>query len=267
MRLGGPSFYKGTDPDEWVRILQSLNYTAAYLEGGDNALAYARAAQKAGIVIAETGAWSNPIDADPVKRKQAVDKCIKHLVLADEAGARCCVNIAGARGERWDGPDPRNLLPETFDMIVQSVRQIIDAVKPTRTFYTLETMPWIAPDSPDSYLALVKAIDRRQFAAHMDVVNMINCPARAFDTAGLIRECYAKLGPYIKSIHVKDIRFATDRHLTLHLDECDPGEGLVDFGVQLREIAALDPDMPVMLEHMKTPEQYVAAAGYLRRFL
>ena len=72
--------------------------------------------------------------------------------MADEIGARCCVNIAGSRGAKWDGPHPADLTPETFDLIVQSVREIIDAVKPTRAFYTLETMPWMYPDSADSYL-------------------------------------------------------------------------------------------------------------------
>jgi hypothetical protein len=36
----------------------------------------------------------------------------------------------------------------------------IDAVKPRRTFYTLEAMPWIFSDTPDSYLELMRAIDR-----------------------------------------------------------------------------------------------------------
>lgn len=40
---------------------------------------------------------------------------------------------------------------------MQNVRQIVDAVKPKRTFYTLETMPWVIPDSPDSYLKLIEA--------------------------------------------------------------------------------------------------------------
>lgn len=265
MRLGGPSCYNGDDPEARAAAIAALGYTAAYLEGdGEHARAFAAAATKRRLVIAETGAWSNPIDAEAAKRKAAIDKCIEHLQLADEVGARCCVNIAGSRGPRWDGPDVRNLLPETFDMIVDSVRAIIDAAKPTRTFYTLETMPWIFPDSPDSYVALIKAIDRKPFAVHLDVVNMINCPARAYDTGAFIRECFDKLGPHIQSIHAKDIRFATDRHLTLHLDECRPGEGLIDFSALLRETAKLDPDTPIMLEHLPTPQDYTLAADHLR---
>ena len=63
-------------------------------------------------------------------------------------------------------------------MIVQTVREIIDAVKPVRTFYTLETMPWMYPDSAHSYLELIRAIDRERFAVHLDVVNLVCSPQR-----------------------------------------------------------------------------------------
>src|SRR5690606_1607772 len=113
---------------------------------------------------------------------------ITSLAHAEQMGAQCCVNIAGSRNAaKWDGPHAENLTEETFDMIVASVRQIIDAVQPTRTYYALETMPWIFPDSPESYLRLIKAIDRKAFGVHLDPVNLVNCPARAYDTAALIR--------------------------------------------------------------------------------
>jgi sugar phosphate isomerase/epimerase len=266
MRLGGPIFEKIETPDDWVQAHHRLGYSAiAYPPfGSDNPRLkdFVSAAQKADLPIAEVGAWSNPISKDPAERKTAFEKCCAGLALAEEIGARCCVNIAGSRGKVWDGPDPENLTDETFDLIVQSVRAIIDAVKPTRTFYSLETMPWIFPDSPDSYLALVKAIDRKHFAVHLDPVNMINCPRRAFQTADFLRECFAKLGPYIKSAHAKDIRISDK--LTLHLDECRPGTGLLDYATFLREMSRLQGDVPLIFEHLSTAEEYAAAAAHVR---
>ena len=92
--------------------------------------------------------------------KQLLKKNIVSLQIADEIGAGCCVNISGAKGEIWDGPYPGNYSKETFDQIVETVRYIIDQVKPENTFYTLEPMPYMLPDSPDSYLELIRAIDR-----------------------------------------------------------------------------------------------------------
>jgi len=265
MRLTGP-VNAAADPAQWIAAHQQMGYTAImgppFGEIDPRLGDYLAAAQRARMPIAEVGAWSNPLDADPARASAAIDKCIAALAFADRIGAHCCVNIAGSRGQRWDGPDPKNLDTDTFDMIVTSVRRIIDAVKPTRTFYTLETMPWIFPDSPDSYLALLRAIDRQQFAVHLDPVNMINCPSRAYHTGNFLRECFAKLGPHIVSCHAKDIKFT--QHLTLHLDECRPGQGVLDYATYIRELNKLPADTTLALEHLPSPEEYTAAARYVQ---
>ena len=267
MRLGGPIFAEYSDPDGWIAALQEAGYRAATCPVGSDAsastiAAYASAAAAADVVIAEVGAWSNPLSPDEQERKQATIKCQEQLALADEIGALCCVNISGSRGERWDGPHPDNLTPETFDMIVESTRAILDAVKPTRTFFTLETMPWMYPDSAQSYLDLIEAIDRPQCAAHLDPVNLVCSPQRYFDNAALLRGCFQKLGPYIKSCHAKDIVLRDT--LTTHLDEVCPGRGALDYAVYLRELSRLDPDVPLMLEHMHRQEDYREGARYIR---
>jgi len=266
MRLGAPLSGKWTNPDEWVQLVQASGYTAAYCPVGpgpdDNAAAYAQAAQKAGIVIAEVGAWSNPIDCDPAKARAAITHCQKSLDLAERIAARCCVNIAGSRSPvTWHGPYHTNFSRETFDMIVATTREIIDAVKPKRTWFTLEAMPYIFPSSPDEYLDLMRAIDRPGLGVHLDPVNMINAPARYYNNADLIRECFAKLGPYIKSCHGKDI-IMHDK-LTIQFDECRPGAGFLDYGVFLRELSKLDRDTTLMLEHLPD-EEYPLAARYVR---
>jgi hypothetical protein len=119
--------------------------------------------------------------------------------LADEIGARCCVNVTGSRGAYWDGPDPADLTPDTFYLIVETTRAIIDAVKPTRTFYTLETMPWSFPDSTASYVRLMQAIDRRALAVHFDPVNLVSSPQLYYSNATVMREFVAALGGQIKS--------------------------------------------------------------------
>lgn len=267
MRLGGPLFGDCSDPDRWIEALRQNGYSAAFCPvdhaaDDDTVRAYAEAAWRADIVIAEVGAWSNPLSPDDGTRRAALEFCQKQLALADRIGARCCVNIAGSRGEKWDGPDANDLTEETFDLIVESVRTIIDAVKPTRTCYTLETMPWMYPDSPESYLRLIRAIDRPQFAVHLDPTNLVCSPQRFFANAALLRECFAQLGPYIKSCHAKDITLSN--RFMVHLDEVRPGLGRLDYRVFLQELNRLDPDTPLMMEHLATPEEYAQAASYIR---
>lgn len=267
IRLGAPVFLSEINPELWISALQSIGCRAAYcpVDAGaskEEILAFAQAAARADILISEVGAWSNPLSPDPMESSAAVEHCQKQLALADEIGAVCCVNIAGSCGTRWDGPHEDNFSRFAFDRIVEVVRAVIDAVQPRRAFYTLESMPWIYPDSPDSYLDLIDAVDRDHFAVHLDPVNMICSPRRYFANSSFLKECFEKLGPYIKSCHAKDILLA-DR-LTTHLDEVRPGLGRLDYRVFLREVDRLPGQVPLMLEHLQTQEEYFLSANYLR---
>jgi len=268
MRLGGPVFGEWDGPEAWAELVKGEGYRAAFCPvqpSTDDAtvVAFADAARAADIVIAEVGAWSNPISPNDEEREAALTKNREALALADRIGACCCVNISGSRSaECWHGPCAEDLTPETFDLIVETVRGIIDEVKPTRTRYTLETMQWSYPDSADNYLALVKAIDREQFAVHLDPTNLIHSPHRYFTTADIIRDAFEKLGPQIKSCHAKDISLSTK--LTVHLDEVRPGLGALDYHVFLAELNKLDPDIPLMIEHLPDAEEYRLAAGHIR---
>lgn len=267
LRLGGPVFGDLKNPQEWIKALKTEGYSAAFCPvpvGTDSSTvkAYEKAARDANIVISEVGAWSNPVSRNDKERKEAIKKCKDSLALADLIGAGCCVNITGSRGEKWDGPDPQNISRDTFDLIVQVTREIINEVKPLRTFYTLETMPWALPDSPDSYLELIKAIDRKQLAVHLDPVNMINSPRRYYNNGAFIKDCFEKLGPFIKNCHAKDILLGTN--LTVHLEEVLLGTGGLDYKVFLTELSKLK-NVPLMLEHLNSREDYIQAAANVRK--
>src|SRR5450759_193461 len=267
IRLGGPVPGDFKDPQEWIKAIKAKGYSAAYCPvptGTDETTvkAFEKAARDANIIISEVGAWSNPISKNDKERNEAIKKCKDSLALAELIGAGCCVNISGSRGEQWDGPHPENLTKDTFDLIVKTTREIIDAVHPVRTYFTLETMPWAFPDSPDTYLELIKAIDRKQMAVHLDPVNMINSPRRYYSNGAFIKECFDKLGPYIKNCHAKDILLNTK--LTVHLDEVLLGTGGLDYRVFLTELSKLK-NVPLMLEHLKKSEEYDLAAANVRK--
>jgi sugar phosphate isomerase/epimerase len=266
--LGGPVFEKYNSPEEWIATLKKLNYRAAYCPvspGADSALikAYQTAAAKNDIVIAEVGAWSNPISPDKETSEKAIQKCIDSLALAEEIGASCCVNISGSRNlKNWAGPHKDNLTDATFDLIVEITRKIIDAVKPTHTFFALEAMPWSYPDSADSYLRLIKAIDRKAFGVHLDPVNLVTSPQIYYRNGEMIRDCFRKLGPHIRSCHAKDITLREDNYIP-QLDEIIAGKGNLDYSVFLTELAKLK-DVPLMMEHLNSAEEYGQAASHIR---
>jgi len=266
MRLGIAGNVKHSSPEEWASKLSGLGCRAAIIPlGGDAdprlADAYAEACRKRDIVIAEVGAWVNALHPDPEERRRNVERCQTQLRFAERLGARCCVNIAGARGPQWDGAYKENYSEETYSLIVESVREIIDAVNPSRTFYTLEPMPWMLPDGPESYLRLIQDVKRPGFAVHLDVVNMISTPERFLFNAEFMEKCFRLLGPYIKSCHLKDVRL--EPFLTFNLKEVSCGQGSLDIARYISLIDELDPETPLIIEHLNTEEEYVSALKYV----
>jgi sugar phosphate isomerase/epimerase len=267
MRLGGGIEKPYKNPREWAALVKELGYSCVLSPvdcSADSEVrkAYIECAKEQDLVIGEAGVWRNVLSSDEAERKAAIEYSINQLALAEELGAACCVNISGSRGEVWDGCCADNYSSATWDLVVETTRNIIDAVKPKHTFYTIESMPWMIPDSPDEYLRLIKAVDRPVFGVHLDYVNMINCPRRWAFRDNFITECFTVLGPYIKSVHAKDAYMEHAYSTVIH--ETMPGKGQLDFGRIAKLCERLGPDIPVFVEHLPDFESYKKAAAYVR---
>ncbi|MGH7973056.1 MAG: sugar phosphate isomerase/epimerase family protein [Limisphaerales bacterium] len=267
LRLGGPSFAKTEDPEELALAHRKLGYHAAYcpnvaLKDSDKIQAYTRAFAKHDVMIAEVGRWVNLLESDPDKRRQNLQTVTDGLALAEAIGARCCVDIAGSfNPSSWFGPDPKNLSREFFDASVENARKIIDAVKPTRSTFCYEVMGWSWPDTPEHYLKMIRAIDRKGFSVHLDPCNLVNSPEKFYQNTALLNECFDKLGRWIVSCHAKDLTW--DVEMNIHFREVAPGKGSLDYATYLRRLAQLPQDAPLMLEHLQTAEQYDGAREHI----
>ena len=270
--------YKG-DPEAYVLQYVDERYAAIYapplMPGDPEIKALVEVVAKAGLVIGEAGAWRNLIAHDEVTRKANLQFAVDTLAAADEMGAVACVafhGTVGYAGDPWQlsdnydyGPHPDNLGETGFQRMVETARSIIDAVKPKRTKFSLEMVPWLITGTPEEYLRLIRAVDRPQFAAHIDAANMITSPQYYFDTPRMLREGFALLAPYVVSAHAKDIVMqGGPGRISFHMDEVPPGEGMLDYRAYLRELSALGRDVPLMLEHFDTPE-YDRGRDHIRR--
>jgi sugar phosphate isomerase/epimerase len=269
IRLGGPVFGKHDDPRELARAHRELGYSAAYcpdvkLEDKERIRAIEEGFKAEGVVISEVGAWKNLLDPDGEKRKQNFDYVATRLALAEAVGAIDCVDIAGSYSPTvWYGPHPKNLSREFFDATVENCRKLIDQVKPKRAKFCLEMMGWSWPDTAEHYIELIRAIDRKAFGVHIDVCNTINTPERFYNNGAYIRELIAKLGPWILSCHAKDLDWPAE--MNVHFVEVIPGRGSIDYRAYLEALAALGRETPLMLEHLKTAEEYAEGAAYIRK--
>ena len=261
MRLGGPVFIKGNDPEEFALAHVKKGFKAAYCPpeiqiGMTNEIAkHRQALEKHDIVLAEVGVWNNPLSHDKEEAKKAFDYAVSRLALAEELGAKCCVNVVGSwYGGNWYGPCAENYTDDFFAYAVEVSRKIIDAVKPVRTKMTFELMPFVFLDSPAEYVRFLKALDRPSAGVHFDPANCIYSPRLLFGNAAFFEDAFKIFNNDIVSLHLKDINIRTEP-VSVLLDEVPIGEGQLDYISLLRLIARLPKDTPAMLEHL--PEEAV----------
>ena len=271
MYLGISSSLEHSTPAEWALKhkalgLKTVVFPVSSLDGEETVLAYKKAADEAGLTIAEVGVWRNTLASDPEERERWIVYAIEQLRMADAIGAACCVNVVGTPyGPRWDGGYRDNFSPELWDMAVRMIRRIIDTARPVRTKFCIESMPWMIPSSPDEYLRLIEDVDRAEFGTHLDVVNMITTPRRYFYNDEFLEECFAKLHGTIVSCHLKDIRLKPE--YTFQLEECACGEGSLDIELYARLATAESPHTPMIIEHLTTDEEYVSSVRYVKSVL
>ena len=267
IRLGAPVFGAPQDPEGLALAHRKLGYRAAYCPGvrlndKERIRDIVAAFQKHDVIIAEVGRWCNLLDADPAKRAANLKTVTDGLALAEEVGARCCVDIAGSYNlQAWDGPHADNFSQRFFDETVENARKIIDAVKPKRAKFCFEMMPWAIPDSADSCLKLIKAVDRAAFGVHLDPCNIVNTPDKFRHTTELLNECFDKLGPWIASCHAKDL--SQEAEMVGRFHEVPLGAGSLDYTTYLKRLAALPADVPLMIEHMKGAAEYDKSRQHL----
>ncbi|MBQ5311366.1 MAG: sugar phosphate isomerase/epimerase [Oscillospiraceae bacterium] len=267
MRLGTSSPLSHSSAEEWAQNQVKLGCSAVVFpvqsnEPADRIDEYKAAADRYGLMIAEVGIWRNALAADESERRKNLDYCVEQLRLADYIGARCAVNVAGALGESWDGPYRANFSDEAWKLTVAMILEVIDRADVKNTYFTIEPMPWMIPSGPQEYLKLIELVDRDRFAVHLDIINLTNSADRYFRAEEFTDECISLLGSRIKSCHVKDIHLKQE--YTIQLAECAPGQGEFPLRHYAESIDALDGDMPMILEHLSTDEEYIRYMEYLK---
>ena len=270
MRLGTSSPLVYDSGEHWAKYQKEQGCSAVVfpVQSSDpekKIIEYKEAADREGLMIAEVGIWRNALSKDPDERKKNRDYCVEQLRLADYIGARCCVNVAGTVGNIWDGAYKENFSKELRDETINMVREIIDRADVKNTYFTLEPMPWMIPTGPKDYAKLIEEVERDRFAVHMDVINMINSIDRYFNAEEFVDECAEILGTKIRSCHIKDVHLA--EKYTVRLEECAPGCGEFPLRYYVTKMNEIDPEMPIILEHLSTDEEYLKYLGYLKEEL
>ena len=268
MRPGIQFVLPHSSPEQWAEDIAQLGFRAAtfpvdYKAPVSLVDAYVKAAKERDILIAEVGVWANPFSTDEKEAARAREASVEDLRLADYIGARCCVNISGAFGPVWDFCYAENFTEDAYRKNLDWIRTLLDTARPQNTCYTLESMPWMLPKSPEETLRILRDVDDPHFKAHVDICNFVSDAEKFVHADELIDRCFDLLGGEIVSCHLKDI--VLEQLSTVHITEVLPGRGKMNLRHYLSRIDALgDADMPVMIEHLPDRRSYELALAHVK---
>lgn len=262
------------DPERYVFLAREMGYTAIYapkhlsIDRMDEVREAKRVYQKAGMPVAEVGYWDNLMDTRPEVRRKNRAEMVKRLQLAEELEAGCAVNVTGGycEGIAWSDHDPRNFSEEHFEEAALMAREFIDEVKPVHTHFAYEIFAFSSLDSPQQYAKMIRAVDRKQFAVHLDLTNMLRSPREIYQARAAAEECFRLFPERIVSAHLKDVRLVRPS-VTPKIEETVPGRGEADLLPYIHGLAALPQQVTLMLEHLKSAEEYREGMEYIWKAL
>jgi sugar phosphate isomerase/epimerase len=272
MRLGAPIFVKTDDFDALARAHAERGYRASFCRLGMNATpeqvrSYREAFANHDVVIAEANAMCISIlDTDEANRQKVIKRISDTLAFGDKIGAKCCAIHGGTvQANGWGLFTPENFSKKSFEMMVATIQRILDTVEPKTTRLAVEIEPYALPDSPQAYRELIDAVNRPKFGVHFDPVNGVYSPRTLAESGALLREYFEKVGPWIASCHAKDMALTREGAVASRwgFKEVMPGQGFLNYGVFVKGVSALPLHPPIMIEHLKTEEEYAAARDFI----
>lgn len=153
-------------------------------------------------------------------------------------------------------PHPDNFGAETFDTLLDSLRQVCSAAEAEGVLLAIEGHVLSMLDTPERVREVIDAVGSEALRFNMDPVNFVGGVRAAFDTTTLVGHLFDVLGPYTICGHAKD--FYLEDRLVLHVEETVVGDGLLDQGTFLRRFEQHCPEGYVQIEHL--PEEKIPRA-------
>jgi sugar phosphate isomerase/epimerase len=228
----------------------------------DEVVAFGQRAKELDLVIAEAHFLVNLLTRDADLRAARI-RDLRHLLRkADLMG---CLGVIGFVGtidpvDRIGRPHPYQYTDECKREFRDVVLTVLDGLDLGTCHYMIEGSPKSFFYAPEEIAQFISSVDHPRFSLHLDQMNMVS-QSTYFHTTDLIDSTFKLLTPYIRGVHLKDIRWDWE-YLFLKFDEVLIGDGVLDYPTLLKHLSKLPVDTPTMCEHLDSEAKY--AVNYAR---
>ena len=215
------------------------------------------------VELFDTMIWTNLLHPDEKTRQKNLKYVTENVEAADRIGCRMVTGATGSRDpDFYIGMHPDNWTRETWNVTIDSIRQILRDTSGCTTALGMEAVVTTNLDSPLAHKRLMEDVGDPRCKVCLDPTNMLNLE-RFYRTGELLDDCFDMLGENILGCDGKDEIIERDRML-LHLTEAVPGDGIMDYETYLVRLSRMEWPRTLLLEHMKA-EDYPRAKAFVEQ--
>jgi sugar phosphate isomerase/epimerase len=213
------------------------------------------------LEIAAISGYVNLIAPHSAKRRRACEHLHALLQEACRLGSPYVVTETGTRNPDDDwAPHPNNACPETYDLLVESIREAASVALDHGATLLLEPSVGNVIDTPAKAAKLLRDVGSHAIGLVADPANYID-GGNLENGNELLEALFAEVGPAIRLAHAKDYRKFDGNARERHFHATDPalyggveypaaGLGDLDYDRYMALLRRHCPDVPIILEHL-----------------
>lgn len=260
---------------EAVRRIREQGYTSAnysygvgtrnkWLDASESEIAeLKKACSDYDVEIFDTMIWTNLIHPDEKTRQENLKYAAENVEAAERIGCRMVTAVTGSRDpEFYIAMHPDNWTRETWDVTIDSIRQILRDTSGCKTVLGMEAVVTTNIDGPRAHKRLIEDVGDPRCKVCLDPTNMMSV-ARYYHSTETLNECFDLLGEDILGCHAKDTLILRNRMLA-YITEVPPGEGVQDYETYLVRMSRMKWPRTLLLEHF-APEKYPPAKAFIEK--
>jgi sugar phosphate isomerase/epimerase len=183
---------------------------------------------------------------ESVRTQTACIRLHKHLGAYESHTQPGSLNPKGA----WT-PHPYNWTQQAKDQLIKSLRELAPVAEDCGVYVAMEGHVIVTLNSAQTTVDVLHAVGSEYVRYCWDAVNWITLDT-IYDTTTAIHQMADVLGTLPVSAHAKDV--VVEDRLVTHISEVPAGLGLLDFDAFMTRLEAIDPDLPLVVEHCTADE-------------
>lgn len=240
------------------RALTDYNFSVGKLNPG-MAKTIREAFRKEDVCISVLGCYINPVHPNPQSRRDSLEWFKEHIRFARDFGCSIVATETGSLNADCSY-HPGNASAETFEALVESVRELVGEAEKFGVFVCLEGVTTHTISTPKLMKRILDRIQSNNLQVLFDLANLLdeNNIGRQRE---IIQEAFQLYGDRIIMIHAKDFIFDHGTKISVPI-----GEGVMDYPFLMKILAAQKPGIEITMEDTK-PEWIEEGIKTLRRFM